>query len=88
MVSLISLAGTEPHAMASLISLDGTELHAMVFYSNLTLFKYSTAHAECSRGPSNTQAKMEGMLTLNYALPTLAPVCCALSACVYTSYMT
>ena len=84
MVSLISLAGTELHAMASLISLAGTERHAMVFYSNLTMSKYSTAPAECSRGPSDTQAKMEGMLTLNYALPTLAPVCCALSACADT----
>ena len=33
-------------------------------YSNLTLFKYSTAHVECPSGPFDTQAKMEGMLTL------------------------
>jgi len=63
MVSLISLAGVELNAMVSLISLAGTELHALVYldpqpgltacdgfsYSNLTLSKYSTAHAECSR---------------------------------------
>jgi len=67
-----------------LSSLAGTKLYAMVSFSTLTLSKYSTAHAGCSRGPSDTQAKMEGMLTLNYALPTLAPVCCALSACAYT----
>jgi len=70
--------------MVSLISLAGIKLHAMVSYSNLTLSKYSTAHAECSRGPSDTQAKMEGMLTLIYVLSALAPVCCALGACVYT----
>jgi len=33
-------------------------------YSNLPLSKYSTAHAECPSGPFDTQAKMEGMLTL------------------------
>jgi len=30
MVSLISLAGTELHAVVALISLAGTELHALV----------------------------------------------------------
>ena len=55
----------------------------MVFtYSNLTLSKYSTAYAESPSGPFDTQVKMEGMLTTYLNLSNLAPVCCALSACV------